>query len=64
MGFSVATILVAELLTIGVVVPLTVTVSGVPENPVPVIVSWFPEMVTALIVEAEATAQSRSAVKV
>ena len=34
---------------------MNVTVSGVPENPLPVIVSWFPEIVVPLIVEAEAT---------
>lgn len=60
MGFSVATIWVEELLTIGMLLPFNVTVSGVPENPAPVIVIWVPEMIVLLMTVAGATVSSKN----
>src|SRR5271169_1865721 len=56
MDFNVATIWIAVLLTTGIFFPLKVTVSGVSENSVPVIVSCLPERVVPLMVEADTVA--------
>jgi hypothetical protein len=55
-GLSVAMICVAEPLTIGMLLPLKVVVSGVPENPFPVMVSCVPDRVTLLMVVAHTVA--------